>query len=176
MTLSSLPRLRVDAVDGLLLIRLQRIRAGTLPFVVHQAAVAGVGKPDAAVRMHDGVVGRVERLALPVIGQHGDGAVVLVADHAAGAVFAGDLAALPVERVAVAVAGRVAKRADVPVFLEPAQLHIVRDVTPDQVAARRAFQAGPSAHSVPQCRRWIGVLPILYLAKRSSSTTTSGSG
>ena len=108
------------------------------------------------------VVGGVERLALELVGQHGDAAVVLVADHAAVAVLAGDLPALVVERVAVAVAGRVAEDADVAVLLQPAQLDVVGDVAPEQVRPT-PFQAGPSAQSMPVCSRWIGVLPSLYL-------------
>src|SRR5439155_2259057 len=37
-------------------------------------------------------------------------------------------------------------------------------------------QAQPSAHSAPVHNRWIGVLPILYLANRESRTTISASG
>src|SRR5262245_3893092 len=37
-------------------------------------------------------------------------------------------------------------------------------------------QAGPSAQSIPVANRWIGVLPILYFAKRLSRTMMSGSG
>src|SRR5436190_784809 len=85
--------------------------------------------------MNDDVVGRVEPLAVPLVGQHGGLAVVLVADHAAVAVLAGQLAALVVEGVAVAVAGRLADDADVAVFVEPAELAVVGYVTPDQVIA-----------------------------------------
>ena len=62
-------------------------------------------------------------------------AVVLVADHAAVAVLAGELAALVVEGVAVAVVGGLRNSADVAVLLEPAHLAVVGDVAPDQVLA-----------------------------------------
>src|SRR4051812_884213 len=48
----------------------------------------------------------------------------------------GDLATFAVDGVAVAVIRRIAKHADVPVILQPAHLAVVRDVAPDQVAAR----------------------------------------
>jgi hypothetical protein len=51
--------------------------------------------------MGDDVVGRVQLLAAEIIGQHGRGAVVLVAHHPPGEMFARELAALEIERVAV---------------------------------------------------------------------------
>ena len=102
--------------------------------------------------MDDGIVGRVEGLALELAGQHGDRAVVLVAHHLAIAMLAGDLAPLPVEGVAVAVARRVAKDADLTIILQAAQLDVIRDVAPQQEAAHsvpgRTLQpqsAGPQA-------------------------------
>src|SRR5262249_15789593 len=77
-------------------------------------------------------------LPLPLIGQDGDGAVVLVADDAAVAVLEGNLAALEVEGIAIAVAGRLAHDADVAVVVEPAELHVVGDVAPDEVLADAA--------------------------------------
>ena len=61
--------LRVDAIDRFLDLQLPLV-----PLVVHHAAVAGVGEPDAAVGMDDGVVGRVQRLAVPLVREHGDAA------------------------------------------------------------------------------------------------------
>ena len=85
--------------------------------------------------MHHDVVGRVQPLALEFVGDHGDGPGWLVAHHAAAAVLAGELPALEVERVAVAVAGRVAEHGDAAVLLDPAHLDVVGDVAPHQVAA-----------------------------------------
>ena len=88
--------------------------------------------------MRHHVVGRVEPLAV----EHGrDDArrpVELVAHHAPGDVLAGELAALEVERVAVAVVRRRAEHADVAVVLDPPELPVVRDVAPHQIAALRA--------------------------------------
>jgi hypothetical protein len=54
-------------------------------------------------------------------------------------VLTGDLPALVVERVAVAVAGWIAEAArDVIVLLEPAQILVVGNVAPQQVAADAA--------------------------------------
>ena len=102
--------------------------------------------------MDDGIVARIEGLALELAGQHGDRAVVLVAHHLAIAMLAGDLAPLPVEGVAVAVARRVAEDADLTIILQAAQLDVIRDVAPQQEAAHsvpgRTLQpqsAGPQA-------------------------------
>src|SRR5208282_5270364 len=119
---------RVDPVDGLL-----DLEGALVALVVEERAIAGIGEPDAAVGVDDGVVRCVERLAIEAIGQDGRLAVVLVADDAAVAVLAGDLAALTVERVAVGVAGGVADDADVAVVLDPAELDVIGDVGPDEV-------------------------------------------
>ncbi len=59
-----LATLRIDAIDigG-------QFKLGACPFVVEQDAIARVGKPDAAVRMDDNIVGRVEALALVAVHQ-----------------------------------------------------------------------------------------------------------
>ena len=87
--------------------------------------------------MDHAVIGGVEAAAFLVgIGEHGDTAVVLVADDLAREMAKGDLPALEVEGVAVAVPrGRAEAAADVAVLLEPAQLLVVGDVRPDEVAA-----------------------------------------
>src|SRR5262249_57744294 len=59
---------------------------------------------------------------------------VLVADDPAVRVLAGDLAALEVERVAVAVAGGIAEDGDLAVLVRAPELDVVRDVAPDEVA------------------------------------------
>ena len=61
--------------------------------------------------------------------------VILVADDAAAAVFAGKLPAFEVEGVAIAVAGGVAECGDPAVLLDPAHLDVVRDVAPNQIPA-----------------------------------------
>ena len=100
--------------------------------------------------MHHDVVRRVEPLALKLLGDHRDRAVRLVAHDAPAAVLAGELTPFVVERVAVAVAGRIAEHRDAAVVFDPAHLHVVRDVAPHQVAAdavpRRPF--GPERADV----------------------------
>src|ERR1700720_148472 len=63
---------------------------------------------------------------------------MLVAHHAAGEMLAGELPALEVERIAVAVVRRIAEHADAAVVLRPAHLAIGRDVAPHQIAPLRA--------------------------------------
>src|SRR5207247_5082161 len=108
---------------------------GLEPLVVSADAVDGFGEPDAAVRMHDDVVGGVQPLALILVGDYGDGPGRLVPDDATAAVLARELPALVVERVAVAVPGRVTEDRDVAVLFNPAHLDVVGDVAPDQVPA-----------------------------------------
>ena len=105
-----------------------------MTFVVHHAAVSGVGEPDAAIRMHHDVVGCVERFVLPLVGQHGGRAVVFVADNAAVAVFAGKLAAIKIEGVAVAVAAGMSKDADMVIFFQQAHLPVIGNIAPHKIA------------------------------------------
>src|SRR5207247_10949111 len=83
------------------------------------------------------IVGSVELLALPGVGENRDSAGLLVADDAAIAVLEGDLPVLEIERVAVAVAGRLAEDADVAVFVQPAELPVVRNIAPDEILSLR---------------------------------------
>jgi hypothetical protein len=85
--------------------------------------------------VHDDVIGRIQKLPLPLISEHGGLAVMLVPHDAAAAVLAGELAALVIESIAVAVMSRLAEVADVAVLFEPAQLAVVGNVAPDQVLA-----------------------------------------
>jgi hypothetical protein len=75
-------------------------------------------------------------------------------------VFAGKLAAFEIERVAVAVAGRIAEGGDAAILFDPAHLDVVGDVAPDEVAAdavpRRTL--GPERSGV---ERLMVVLPTM---------------
>ena len=74
---------------------------------------------------------------------------MLVAHDAPRQVLAGELAALEVEGVAVAVVRRRAEDADAAVVLEPAQLPVVGDVAPHQVAALGIPRQAIPIHSAP---------------------------
>jgi hypothetical protein len=74
----------------------------------------------------DDVVRGVEALALERLREDRDRAVVLVAHDPARQVLAGELAALEVERVAVAVVGRHAEHAHAAGVLDPPHLPVVR--------------------------------------------------
>ena len=134
---------RVDAVH----VAGADLAVGALAFVVRQDAVARIGEPDAAIGMHHHIVRRVQPLAFPVAGQHGDGAIVLGARHAPGQVLTGHQTAFPVDRVAIGVLGRLAKHRRKAIALVESHHAVVRDVGPDQCAVRaeprRAF--APSA-------------------------------
>ena len=106
--------------------------------------------------MDDDVVGRVERLALPLVGQDGDLAVVLVADHARGCRARRRAGGLRSRRCCrCVVAGVLRKYADVAVFFEPAHLAVVGNVAPDQVAARRRSRPALRPRASPVCSRWM---------------------
>src|SRR5580693_2950617 len=83
--------------------------------------------------MDDGIIRRVQRLAAEAVGQNGRLAVMFVADDAAVAMLARDLASLEVEGIAVGTAGGVTHHADMAVVLDPAKLDVVRDVGQDEV-------------------------------------------
>ena len=118
----------------------------------HLPAIGRIGEPVAAVGMRDHVIGRVQLLPVVLVGDDGGRAVELVAHDAARQVLARNLAALEVERIAVAVVRRVAEHGDAVVVLEPAHLHVVADVAEHEIAAdtapRGALEpqaAGPQA-------------------------------
>ena len=95
----------IDAVDGFL-----EVERSLVTLVMPHAAVAGIGEPDRAVALvHYCVVWCVERFTVEARREDGYGSVVFVSNHPAVAVLAGNLAALIVERVAVAVAAGFAE-------------------------------------------------------------------
>ena len=106
--------------------------------LIELAAVGRIGEPVAAVGMRHDVVWRVELLALIGVGDHGRRTVVLVACDAAREMLAGELPALEVERIAVAVVRGCAEHADAAVVLRPSHLPVIRNVAPYQIAPLRA--------------------------------------
>ena len=85
--------------------------------------------------MHHDIIGRVERLALELLGEHGDLAREIVARDAARGVLAGNLAAFAVEGVAVAEIGIAPHDAHMPVLGQITHLRILRNVAPHEVAS-----------------------------------------
>ncbi len=111
-----------------------------VPFVFVAGLEGRVAEPDGAVALDHDVVGRVEALALEVVGQHGDAAVVLgpgdaPAQALVGRAFAGDQAALVVAGQAVGVVRGCAIDAQGLADLVPAHDAVVGNVTDQQVAA-----------------------------------------
>src|ERR1700678_1374195 len=98
------------------------------------------------------VVGRIERLAFEIVGQHFQRSVMLPAHHAAKEILAGELAALEIERVSVAVIGGPAERRDLAGFPDITVLRVALHVTEERILALGApcrsfspFQAGMDA-------------------------------
>src|SRR5689334_12195620 len=77
-------------------------------------------------------------LALVGVGNHGDGAIVLIAHETPPAMLARDLAALMIEGVAVAVVRRRTEHGDAAIVLDVAELAVIGDIAPDEIAALRA--------------------------------------
>ena len=134
---------------------LSELAVSLVPFVVRENAVRRIGKPDRSVRSDDGVVGAVQALALVVVGDDSQAAVVLGPDDAPTTVLARDQPALAIDGVAIRVVGRLAKHADRAVALVVSQHPVVGDVREDEVArggeVRRALgpsRAGPEALDV----------------------------
>src|SRR5690348_17095592 len=118
----------VDAVNGFL-----QFERKFSALINAQASIAGIGEPDVAVWMDDDVIRPVEPFPVELVGQNGDFAGLLVANKTPGLVLASELAALPVERIAIAEIGWFAKYVHMAVFFEPAHLAVVRNVAPDQI-------------------------------------------
>ncbi len=100
--------------------------------VVRHDPVAGIGEPHRPVGPDGDVVGRVEAAALVPVGEHRDRPVVLGPGDAAGAVLAGDEAALLVAGVAVGVLRGLPEDRDVAGPRVPAQHPVRRDVAEQQ--------------------------------------------
>ena len=97
-------RIRIQAIDvgG-------KFESGFVTLVVGHDPVAGIGKPDRAVRMNGQIIRSIQRLALKAIHEHGDRAVMLGAGKPARIVLAGKQPSLPVSAIPVAVIRRAAK-------------------------------------------------------------------
>jgi len=91
-------------------------------------AVIRIGEPDRAVLVGRDVVGRVQRLTVVIVGDHGHGAVMLPTDHPAQEMLGGDLAALEVERVAVGIERLAAEFGDLAGFPNVAILDVLGDI------------------------------------------------
>src|ERR1700760_1747690 len=97
--LAELACLRVDPVDRLLLIRLDRAVFGPLSLVEDNGAIARIGKPDrAVVGMDDDIVGAIQRFAVGLFGKNRDRPVMFVANQTRS--LAGNLPSLGIEGVA----------------------------------------------------------------------------
>lgn len=88
-----LARGRIDSID----VVGADLALRAVPHVVAGDAEVRVGEADRTVGLHRRVVRAVQALALPSVGQHGDGAVVFGSGHPAVALLAGDQPALAVE-------------------------------------------------------------------------------
>src|SRR5262249_50203191 len=110
------------------------LAVGPVAFVVGVDAVTRVSEPQRAVRALDDVVGTVQPLAIPVVGEPGDRPVVLGPGPPARALLAPHQPALPVDGVTVGVAGRLAEHAYRAAGLVPAQDPVVRNVAEHHIA------------------------------------------
>src|SRR5262249_45174581 len=112
--------------------RFLQFALGLESLVVAIDAVRRIGEPDTAIGMHNDVVRRIQRLAFELLRDDGNRAIRLIARDAPAAVLARKLTPFVVERIAVAVPGRIAKRRDTTVVFDPSQLNVIGNVTPDK--------------------------------------------
>src|SRR5690242_7905509 len=94
----------VDAVNGFL-----QLEGEFSTFINAQASIAGIGEPDVAIWMDDHVIGSIEPFPVELVGQNGNFAGLLVANKTPGLMFAAELTSMPVERIAIAEIGWLAK-------------------------------------------------------------------
>ncbi len=107
-------------------------------------AIRWIGRSDASIGTHDCIIRGVAGLAVKAIGKDSNEPIMLAADDLPSAVLAGDLAALPLKRVAVTVAGGLSKHTNLAVLFEAAVLDIARDI-----AQSMPFRAAVSSHNPP---------------------------
>ena len=128
-----------------------------MTLVVRQDAVGRIGEPDRPVRADHDVVRAVQPLALVLVGDERQPAVVLGADDAAAAVLARDETALTVDGVAVGVVRRLTEDADRAIALVEAHHPVVGDVREDEMPAGgevgRPFGPAPAGPQAVNARR-----------------------
>jgi hypothetical protein len=110
---------------------------GLVALVIGIDPVSRVREPYGTVGLHHHIVRAVEAFALIALGHDGDAAVVLGARDPPVAVLAGDEASLAVDRIAVAVTGRMTENADNAGGLVETQHAVIGDVAPDKIAPGR---------------------------------------
>ena len=88
---------------------LSKLAVRLVTLVIREDPVRRIGKPDRAVRSDNDVVGAVQPLALVVVGDDRQAAVMLGSNNASSTVFTRDQPALAIDGVAVGVVGRLTK-------------------------------------------------------------------
>src|SRR6185437_3653658 len=133
---------RIDPVDIVLLLLGLLFEA----LVVAADSVDRVGKPDRTIGSDNDVVGRVQLLAVVLVGDDGDRAVELGPSDPSPAMLASDQSSLSIDGVAVRVHRRLAEYADVTVILRNSHDAVVGNVAEHHVAPCRevARTLGPA--------------------------------
>ena len=126
--------LSIDPIDGLFLVRLDGASRSLLAFVVHQAAIPWIGEPDRTItRVDNRIVRCIERLSTIAIRQDIYATVIFIPDYSAVAMFTGDLSPLEVKCIAVAVSRWGSELRHTVIVLNPPQLNVIGNVTPNQI-------------------------------------------
>ena len=141
--LGRLPEPRIDSTGTV-----RGSASGVHCSLVELCPIRRVGEPVAAIRVGHDIVRRIETFAIELRRDDGHRAIELIAHDAAHQVLARDLPSLKVEGVAVAVVGRLAEDAHMAIIFQPAQLSVVGDIAPQQVAPL----AAPGRPFCPQDR------------------------
>src|SRR5246127_2454557 len=112
---------RIDPVDIVLVL----FGLGLDALIIAADAVDRIGEPDRPIRRDDRVVWRVQLLAIVLVGDDRDRAVVLGAGDTPAGVLAGDQATFAIDGVAVRVHRGLAVDAEVPIILREAHDAVV---------------------------------------------------
>src|SRR5262249_36158913 len=113
------------------------LRFGFDAFVIAADAVDRIGKPDRTIRCDNGVIRRVQLLAIVTCRDDGDRAVEFRSGDASAAVFARDQASFAIDGVAVRVHRRLAIHADMTIILRKPHDAVVGNVAEQHVSSGR---------------------------------------
>src|SRR6202171_5221512 len=122
---------RIHPVDVMLFL----LRLGFDALIIAADAVGGIGEPDRTIGSDNRVVRRVQLLAIVLVGDDSDRAVVFGSGDPSAAMLASDQASFPINGVAVRVHRRLAEYAQVTVILREAHDAVVGNVAEQHVAA-----------------------------------------
>src|SRR5690348_7672090 len=101
-----------------------------MPFVIPHYTITRICEPNSAIWMYNDIIGRIQKLAVPVIRQNSHNTVMFTSDHSPRVVLAGKQPSFKVECVPVGIVRGLVARAYVAVLFQSPHNAIVGNVTP----------------------------------------------